>query len=697
MAGVGKTALAVHWGHLARHRFPDGDFFFNLNGFSNGALVTRSRVVDDLLISLGHRPDNRHDERARELLLGGLLAGRRALVVLDNARDTDHVRDLIALMSSCVVVVTSRDRLSPLSAATGARRVHVEPMPANEATELLTVRLGPHRDIDPDDQARVVRLCDGLPLVISLLAEHIAVSGFARLSAFVEWLDRRKLLLDIGEDVDGSAHTVLSWSYQLLAPAEQRVFRLLGLHPGPDIGIDMACACDGRTSRQTRQSFGVLVSAHLLERLDPFGDRHRFHDFFREFAAYCAERDESPESRRTAERRLLSHCLHSAANANRVLYPYRTLLSELPVADGVEPMTFDSAEAATLWFDQERANLIAMVRFASAHGHHDHAVRLADMLTTHLDRYGHYGDSRAVRELAVSSAHADRDGETSSLEGLGMVHMILGDYTEARRCLNTAVRYAVDDRNERAQATSLHLLGRLAMQRGDPTAAVELYRRCLEVAQRIDDLVGQCWSHCRIGEPLRLLDQHDDALLHLFRALSLAERVNEPSAHASALATIASVYRDKGDRHAAKAHAMKALAVAEAVPDLAITVQVCIALAEIAVECGDPTAAARHARHAVEVCQQTHNMSDEARSRETLGNVLFAAGDPVNAAQAWHHAAAIYERTGNSARAVLIRTRSDRLPADDVGLPAARSGTESPELVAEQDISADQRRRPSSF
>lgn len=695
MAGVGKTALAVRWGHLARRRFPDGDFFFNLQGYSSGALVTRSRVIDDLLISLGHRPDDRADQRARELLLSGLLAGRRALVVLDNARDTAQVKDLIALMPSCVVVVTSRDRLSLLSTTTGAHRVHVESMPADEAAELLSVRLGPHRDIDPDDRARVVRLCGGLPMLISLLAEHIAVSGIARLSAFVERLDRRKLLLDIGEDVDGSAvaHTLLSWSYLLLAPVEQRLFRLLGLHPGPDVGFDVACACDGRTPQETRQSLGVLVSAHLLERLDPFGDRHQFHDFFREFATFRAERDESPDCRQAAELRILSFYLHSAGHGNHVLYPYRTTLSALPVEDGVEPVTFGSAEAAKLWFDQERANLIAAVRFASSRGHHAHAPRIADVVTGYLDRHGRYGDSRTVRELAVSSAHAaaDRDAEASSLEGLGMVHMILGDYAQSRRSLNTALRYAMEDRNERAQDTCLHLLGRLAMQRGDPATAVELYRRCIDVAQRIDDLVGQCWSHCRIGEPLRLLDQHDDALLHLFRALSLAEHVNEPSAHAHALATIASVYRDKGDPHAAKAHATKALTAAQAIPDLGVTVQVCIALAEIADECGDSAAAARHARHAVDVCRETHNLSDEARSSEVLGNVLLAAGDIVNAALAWQRAAAGYDRTGNATRAVLVRARIDKVPTDEPGLPAARSGSPSPDLATGHEANVDRR------
>jgi DNA-binding SARP family transcriptional activator len=276
MAGVGKTALAVHWGHLARHRFPDGELFVNLNGFSDGVMVPQSRVVDDFLIALGHPPDSSVSQppdssvsqRARELQLSRLLANRRMLVVLDNARNTSHIKDLIGLLPSCVVIVTSRQRLTTLSAATGARRVRVEPMRDDEASELLAARVGDHLQIADDDRAHLIQLCGGLPLVITMLADHIASSGATLRPTFAQQLDRRQLIVDVGEDGDGSAiaHTFFSWSYQRLDPPEQRLFRLLGLHPGPDIGIDVAGACDGRTPLETKRSFGALVGAHLLER-----------------------------------------------------------------------------------------------------------------------------------------------------------------------------------------------------------------------------------------------------------------------------------------------------------------------------------------------------------------------------------------------------------------------------------------------
>jgi len=675
MAGVGKTALAIHFGHIARHRFPDGDLFVNLNGFSDSAVISQSRVVDEFLIALGHPPDAGLDQRSRELQLSRLLASRRMLVALDNARNTDHVKDLIPLLSSCVVIVTSRQRLSTLSAATGARRVNVEPMRAAEAAELLATRLGPGWHVDEADLNRLIGLCGGLPLMITMLADHIATSSATDLSGFVHQLDRRQLITELREDGDSEpiARTFLSWSYNRLKPPEQRLFRLLALHPGPDIGVDVACACDGRTPVQTKQSFGALVGAHLLERPIIF-DRYRFHDLIREFAAYCVDRDETPTTRAAAERRMLTFYLHSAARANEILYPYRINPTDLPLEDGVEPAALNSPAEASFWFDQERSNLTSAIHFATSHGYHDHSWRLADSVSTFFDRHGYYEDSRAVRESAVSSARAvgHRDGELSSLEGLGMVHMILGHHADAELYFDTALRCAMDDGNEQAQATTLHHLGRLEMLRGNPAGAVSKYGRCLEVARRIDDQVGQTWTHSRMGEALRALDQHDQALLHLHQAQWFAQKVGDKSAYASSLATIGAVYFDRGDQRAALAYAKEALGIAEVMPDLAVVVQVCTTLAEIASENGDANAAARYARQAVEVCANTHNMSAEARACEVFGDILFANGDAPEAVATWQHAAVLYDNTGNPARAALVNAKIDKTPADGIDIPVVR-------------------------
>lgn len=658
MAGVGKTTLAVHWGHLSRHRFPDGDLFVNLNGFSDRAPVTPARVVDDFLIALGRQPDMSLDQRSKESLLNRLLGHRRVLVILDNAGNAGHIEELIALLPSCLIIVTSRHRLTLLSATTGAHRVRVEPMPVTEADELLSTRLGPQRSFDQDDRARLVRLCGGLPIAISVLADHVATSGIGRPAAFARQLDRRQLIIDIGEDGDGSAiaFTFFLWSYQRLGPEERRLFRLLGLHPGPDIGIDVACACDGRTPAETRHSFGILVNAHLLERPDLGENRYRFHDLMHEFAAYRAELDEPPESRRAAQRRILDFYLRSAATADRVLYPNRITPPDLPAEDGVEPLAFDTRAQAQTWFNQERTNLTATVAMANAHGHHDHAWRLADVVVIFFDRHGYHGDSREVLRFAVISAQTagHRDGELSSLEALGKVHMMLGAHAEAQRCLDLALDRATTDRNDQALATTLHLLGRLQACRGDTSGAIEHFQRCLEVAQLIDDHRNQCWAHARIGELLRALGQIDQALVHLHKVDHLARQLGDQSALAASLATIGSVLRDRGDHHMARAHAERALQIAEAIPDRTIVVQASTALAEINAALGDTAAAIRYGQYALEVCG---TMPDEAHAHEVLGNVRYSFGAVPEALVGWTRAADLYESAGNATRAALLRAK----------------------------------------
>jgi tetratricopeptide (TPR) repeat protein len=568
---------------------------------------------------------------------------------------------LIGLLTSCVVIVTSRQRLTTLSMTTGARRVRVEPMPDAEAVALLSAQLGAHQHIDDDDRAHLVRLSGGLPLVIKMLADHIMTSKTPQLPGFASQLDRRQLITYIGEDGDGSAiaHTVFSWSYRRLEPSEKRLFRLLGLHPGPEIGVDVACACDGRTPVHTKQSFGKLVGAHLLER-PAILDRYGFHDLIHEFAVYCAECDEPADSRKAAERRMLNFYLHSAERANRTLYPHRLTLAGLPFEDGVEPVDFTGIAQAKSWFDQERTNLTAAVRFASTHDHHDYAWRLADAVATFFDRYGYYQDSLAVREFAVLSARAagHRDGETSSLVGLGMLYLIVGKNTQAQQCLDTSLHYAVTDHNERAQAATLHHLGRLQMQRGDPAKAVDHYQRSLTIARRIDDESGQCWTLCRIGDALRGLDQHNEALVHLHEASWFAQRIGDQSAHASVMATIGSVHRDQGDYHTAMAYAGEALVIANAIPDFAIIVQVCLTLAETAGERGQ-SGAVGYALQAVEVCRRTGNVTAEARAYEVLGDVQSVAGAAFQAIEAWQQAADLYDRIGNPTRSVLIQAKID--------------------------------------
>jgi DNA-binding SARP family transcriptional activator/tetratricopeptide (TPR) repeat protein len=664
MAGVGKTALAVHWAHSARHRFPDGDFFVNLNGFSDGPSIAASTVVDDFLAALGHPPDSTMPQQSKELLLSRRLANRRTLVILDNAKDTEHIKELVTLLSSSLVIVTSRHRLTTLTAATNARRVQVEPMTATEATTLLSARLGPHQHIDDHDRTRLAQLCGGLPLAISVLAEHVLTRPATQHSEFAERLDRQELLTGAGEDDGGlaNAQMLFSSSYETLAAPEQRLFRLLSLHPGPDIGVDVACAYDSRTRVETERSLDILVGAHLIEQLEAHA-RYRFHDLLREFAAQCAEQDETPDARKAAERRAVDYYLAAASQAHRRLHSGHVAAPGLPIDDAIEPVVFADAAQAQSWFHQERTNLTETIRFTAARGHHGHAWRLADTVAALFDRHGYYANSCMVRELAAQSARmmGDRKAEASSLIGLGMVHMILGDHAQAQQCLDMVLTFAKGNGTERGQAAILHQLGRLDLLRGDPAGAITRYRQSLDVMQRVDDQEGLCWTHCRLGEAHRMFGQPDQALMHLYQAQCFAHRIGSESAQASILIEISSVYRYRGEIRTAAGYCDQALLIVDAmpIPHLAVTTQMYTALAETNLEQGNFNAATRHAQRAVTLSQQTHNVPAEARAHDILGDIRVADGEFNDGVLAWQLAAELYDRIGITSRTAIVRAKID--------------------------------------
>jgi tetratricopeptide (TPR) repeat protein len=274
----------------------------------------------------------------------------------------------------------------------------------------------------------------------------------------------------------------------------------------------------------------------------------------------------------------------------------------------------------------------------------------------------------------------DHEAEASSQVGLGMVLTILGEHAEARRCLDAGLRFAEDTANDRGQASTLLQLAKLELMRGDLAAAVKLYRRSIDVASRIGDDEILCWSHCRLGEALRLLDQHDEALLNLHQCQFHAQRIGDGSAHASSLAQIAAVYRDREDYPTAVGYCEQAMGIVDsmAIPDLAITTQISTVLAEVNLARGDTELATSNAMHAVVLARRTRSASAEADACTALGDSHFAAGEPREATVAWRHAAQLFEHTGNLAKAALVQAKIAKAPSS-VNLPETRSSHPSPD------------------
>jgi DNA-binding SARP family transcriptional activator len=434
-AGVGKTALALHWAHRVAHRFPDGHLYINLRGFDpSGNPTTPAEVIRGFLDSLGVAPER--IPAIPDALAGmyrSLVADKRMLIMLDNARDERQVRPLLPASPHSLVVVTSRSQLAGLAATDGARLLSLNVLTHGEAVELLTARIGPSAAAEPEAIAEIATRCAGLPLALAVAAARAAEQpGFAIATLAAELGDavRRLDALDTG-DAPASVRAVFSWSYRQLGTEAARMNRLLGLHPGPDIEPYAAAALTGAQLQQARRVLDVLARANLIQPAAP--GRYGMHDLLQAYARELSANLDSQEDQHAALTRLFDHYLYTAATAMDTLFPAgRHIRPRIPRPDTPVPPLPDPA-AARQWVDGERAALVAAAAHTAAHGWPGHATRLAATLASYLLRGGHFPEAVTVFGHALSAARrtADRAAEATALNLIGNVGLEQGRFQEA--------------------------------------------------------------------------------------------------------------------------------------------------------------------------------------------------------------------------------------------------------------------------
>ena len=378
-AGVGKTALALHWAHRVADRFADGQLYANLRGFDpSGVPAAPEETVRGFLNALGVPPERvPPGPEAQAALYRGVLADKRVLIVLDNARDEEQVRPLLAASPGSLVLVTSRNQLAGLAAANGARLLGLDVLARAEAVQLLTARLGGTRAAaEPGAVGEIADRCAGLPLALTVAAARAATRPHFPLAALapeLRGLAGRLDALDSG-DPTISVRTVFSWSYRQLAADAARMFRLLGLHPGPDISVPAAASMTGYPLPQARRLLGELARACLITEHVP--GRYVFHDLLLAYAASQASDIDTGPERGAATGRLLDHYLHTAAGAANAL----NMSGEAIVLDapgpGVAPEQLTSHRQARAWFAAEHRVLLAAVTLAAESGFDRHAWQL---------------------------------------------------------------------------------------------------------------------------------------------------------------------------------------------------------------------------------------------------------------------------------------------------------------------------------
>ncbi len=522
-AGAGKTALAVHWAHRSAAEFPDGQLYVNLRGFDpSGTPVAPGDALRWFLGAYGVTEEQIPDSvEAQSALYRSVLAGKRVLVILDNARDAAQVRPLLPGSRSCLALVTSRARLPGLAATEGARLVPLDVLTADEASELLASRLGERARAEADAVRQLTEACSRLPLALSILAARVAARPYLPLADLARELadaQGRLEALDAGDPV-ASIRAVFSWSCEQLSGPAARMFRLLGLHAGPDVTIAAAASLAGVDRGQAAAAVAELADAHLIAEHAP--GRYAFHDLLRAYAAYLAQTTDSDLERRQAVRRVLDHYLHTASAGSRVLNPVRPHITLDPPQPGVVPELLSYAAETLAWYEAERQVLIAAIAQASEAGLHQHAWQLPWAVHLFFDRAGYWHDQVAIQRTAIDAARrlGDRAAEAHAFRDLAAAVGRLGQLAEARDYCRQALdlHRQVGDRLGEARAhNEIAILaeqqGRIAEALGHAQLSLTLYRQEGHEQGLAKMLNGVGWMHAQLGDYEQALEFCEQAL-----------------------------------------------------------------------------------------------------------------------------------------------------------------------------------------
>ena len=562
-AGVGKTTLALHWAHQVAARFPDGQLWLNLRGFDPAAAPRDPAeairtLLEGLNVPAGELPVTLD---AQVGLYRSLLAGKRFLVMLDNARDTGQVRPLLPGSPDCLVIITSRARLGGLAAIEGAHGLELDVLSSSEARQLLDRRLGSRRVAAEREAAdELIRLCAALPLALSIAAARASLSADLKVAALAAELRDARTRLDAlnGGDLPSSLRSVLASSYRQLPVATARMFRLLGLHSGPSISIAAASSLAAISPRQARHFLRRLTDEHMLAELEP--GRYTFHDLLGAYARELAAQEESPVSRYAARKRLLDHYVHAAHSAmlqaSNLPHPFAVA----PPSSGVTAEEITSAGQALEWFAAERQVLHETVAQVADAGFPGHAWRIAAALGTFLNRSAREQESIGVLSIAQRAAEYSDDLAQAHIHvRLGRAHSATRSHPDADAHLKEALRRftALDDAV--GQAIVYQLLNFACDRQGCHRQALEHARMALSMFRRAGDRRGEAGALNSVGWMLLRLGDYQQGLDTCREALDLSTRRGFRALAAETWDSIGYAHHHLGNHDEALASYRKAL------------------------------------------------------------------------------------------------------------------------------------------
>jgi tetratricopeptide (TPR) repeat protein len=622
--GIGKTWLALQWAHRHLDRFPDGQLFVDLRGFSpDGDPMPTATALRGFLDALGvDAAQVPMEVHAQSAMLRSLVMDKRMLVVLDNAADTAQVAPLLPGSSTCTVLVTSRNHLAGLVTRHGAQHLSVDVISDAEARALLAARVGADRvEAEAGAVAELLARCGGFPLALSIVAGRAQMLPGLSLADLAAELRGAGLGALDEDDPTASLPTVLSWSYHALTKEQARVFALLGIAPGPDIGLSAAASLSDLPLAQAGAVLRGLVQASLITQ-DNRG-RYRMHDLIRRYAADHAAGDLSEIERETALRRLVDFYLHTSHIGHWHLHPVHAPFELDPPAPGCCPEPLADAVAAMAWFDAEHACLLATQQAAGDQGWYRDVLQLAWGMITFHRRHALLDDYRAVWQASLTAA--------------------------------TTASAAAE------QAVSHRQLGHACARAGRHDEALDHLRQALAISERIGDLLNQGHTHQNLAVAWAQRGDDRQALDHVTQALQLFRTLSDPVAEAAALSNVGWYSARLGEYSSAREHCEAALALHRGHNDREAEAITLDSLGYIANRAGEHVNAVERYQEALALLRELGHTYEIANTLDNLGHPHAALGDHGQARAVWREALELYRAQNRDAEADRVQRQIDGL------------------------------------
>jgi tetratricopeptide (TPR) repeat protein/transcriptional regulator with XRE-family HTH domain len=629
MAGIGKTAFAVHAAHRLAGRFPAGQIFLPLHAHTPGQQpVGPADALASLLLTIGVPAGQiPADLAARTGLWRDRLAGGQLLLVLDDAADSEQVRPLLPGAGGSLVLVTSRRRLTALE---DARVISLDTLPPREAAELL-VRLTVRPGLSAADPGvgEIIRLCGCLPLAIGMLARQLyhhpawAIAG--RAAELAATVDRLELLAT--ENLSVAA--AFDLTYDDLTRGQQRLFRRLGLHPGAEIDAYAAAALDGTPLAAARRGLEALYQQYLLT--EPAPGRYRMHDLIREHARILASRLDPDDDREQATGRLLDYYQHAAARADALLAFLARAAAPAP-APGTMPAAVPvlaGRDQALAWARADRASLLACLDQVTAAGQHARVIALTAGLAGLLRSDGPWAEAIARHATAVQAARqlGDRPGQAGALTDLGDIRCLTGDHPGAARDLQEALGIYRDLADRPGQARALKPLGEVRQTLGDWPGAARDFQEALGISRNIGDRPGQALALTCLGLAGRMIGDLPGSARDLEEALGISRDIGDRLGQANALTYLGDVRLGTGDFPGAGRDLEEALGIYRDLGNRHGQANALIGLGQVRLRTGDYPGSARDLQEALGINRDLGYRLAQAIALACLGRLRLRTGD----------------------------------------------------------------------